>query len=88
MKETHLKGRLQAIALTACAAAMIWACRETAAEAKTAAGLCLTVMIPSLYAFTVLSKLMISHISSSADPFHGYHDIYCECPLSFSRSSS
>ena len=60
MKETHLKGRLQAIALTACAAAMIWACRETAAEAKTAAGLCLTVMIPSLYAFTVLSKLMIS----------------------------
>ena len=56
----HLKNCLRTFVLTVCAAAMIWACRETAAEAKTAAGLCLTVMIPSLYAFTVLSKLMIS----------------------------
>ncbi|MBQ7783837.1 MAG: hypothetical protein IJ368_07695 [Oscillospiraceae bacterium] len=39
---------------------MITAGKETAAETARAVTLCLTVMIPSLYAFTVVSKLLIS----------------------------
>jgi len=60
MKETNARSCAWATILTVCAASMIWACRETAAEAKSAVQFCLTVMIPSLYAFTVLSKLIIS----------------------------
>ncbi len=42
------------------AAALIWAGRETAQECKKAVMLCLNVLIPSLFAFTAASKLLVS----------------------------
>ncbi|MCI7766770.1 MAG: hypothetical protein MSJ26_02155 [Oscillospiraceae bacterium] len=42
------------------AAALIWAGRESAKECAKAAALCISVLIPSLFAFTAASKLLIS----------------------------
>lgn len=42
------------------AAAMIWAGRESTQECAKAAALCISTLIPSLYAFTAASKLLIS----------------------------
>lgn len=42
------------------AAALIWAGRECAAECAKAAALCISTLIPSLFAFTAASKLLIS----------------------------
>ncbi len=39
---------------------LVWAGREAAAGAASAVSMCLTVIIPSLFAFTVISKLLIS----------------------------
>lgn len=41
------------------AAALIWAGREAAQECAKAAALCISTLIPSLYAFTAASKLLI-----------------------------
>lgn len=48
------------IAAAAAAVLFIWAGRETAISAKNAVMLCLNVMIPSLYAFMVIARLLIS----------------------------
>ncbi|MBQ5331737.1 MAG: hypothetical protein J6K92_00545 [Oscillospiraceae bacterium] len=42
------------------ATALIWASRESAKECAKAAALCISVLIPSLFAFTAASKLLIS----------------------------
>lgn len=55
-----LKRISPAIPAIVLAAAMIWAGRETASECAKAAALCISVLIPSLFAFTAASKLLIS----------------------------
>lgn len=49
-----------AAVITAGAVLLIWAGKEAAEGAAASAMSCLTVLIPSLYAFTVISKLLIS----------------------------
>lgn len=51
---------LPALPAIAFAAALIWAGRECAAECAKAAALCISTLIPSLFAFTAASKLLIS----------------------------
>ncbi|MCM1522865.1 MAG: hypothetical protein NC120_00245 [Ruminococcus sp.] len=60
IKKYRIKEISAAAAAAAVTAAFIWAGKETAGETRAAVNLCLTVIIPSLYTFTVLSKLIIS----------------------------
>lgn len=60
MKAEKTKQIITAMLICALAAALVWAGKEAAAGAASAVTLCLTVMIPSLYAFTVISKLLIA----------------------------
>lgn len=60
MKLTHkFKELCPAVPVILFAAALIWAGREAAQECAKAAALCISTLIPSLYAFTAASKLLI-----------------------------
>lgn len=60
IKRSNFKEIVTASAAVSAAALFIWAGKETARETADAVMLCLKVIIPSLYAFTVLSKLIIA----------------------------
>lgn len=55
-----MKKQILSAALCILAVLLVWAGQNAAAETTAAVKLCLNVMIPSLYAFTIISKLIIS----------------------------
>lgn len=59
MIREKISDRLTAAAVCAAALLLVWAGREASQGAAAAVQLCLTVMIPSLFAFTVISKLLV-----------------------------